>query len=330
MTTPARFDVLTVGHAIVDVIAPAENAFIVQENMAKGTMQLIDTARAEDLYARMNPAMEISGGCAANTAVGIASLGGTAAFIGRVADDELGRIFRHDLAAAGVHAELVGGPTSLATARSLILVTPDAERTMNTYLGAASQLGEAQIDPALYTLGHVIYLEGFLFSTPSNQQAFLTAARTAKAAGRKVALSLSDCFCVEGYRAEFKSLIAEYVDILFANEPEITALYETEDFAAAADEAGRTVAIACLTKGAAGSVIVADGRTIRVPADSVDRVVDTTGAGDLYAAGFLYGYTQGMDLEMCGHIAALAAGEIIGHVGPRPEVKLSELLETIG
>jgi sugar/nucleoside kinase (ribokinase family) len=326
MTKPTRFDVLAMGHAIVDVIAHAKDSFITAQGMAKGSMQLIDTERAQDLYAAMEPTIQVSGGSAANTAVGVASLGGKAAFIGCVGDDELGIVFSHDLTASGVHSILAIAPEA-ATARCLILVTPDAERTMNTFLGAAALLGERPLHEGLIKDAAILYLEGYLFSSPANKMAYRKAASLAKAAGRKVALSLSDRFCVEGHRAEFKALIAEYVDILFANEPEITALYETHDFEMAAAEAGKHVAIACLTKGAAGSVIVADGQTIRIPAASVPRVVDTTGAGDLYAAGFLYGHTQGMMLEQSGRIAAIAAGEIIGHVGPRPETKLSTLID---
>ena len=328
MTASARYDVLALGHAIVDVIAHAEDAFLVEQGMTKGGMQLIDTARARDLYDRMEPAIEVSGGSAANTAVGIASLGGRAAFVGCVADDDLGRVFSHDLTASGVQANLATAPDA-ATGRCLILVTPDAERTMNTYLGAASLLGEQPLNEALIRDASILYLEGYLFSSPSNIAALRQAAETAKQAGRQVALSLSDRFCVEGQRAALKDLIRQCVDILFANEPEITALYQTASFDDAVLQAGQHVAIACLTKGAGGSVIVANGTLIRVPAASVERVVDTTGAGDLYAAGFLYGYTQGMTLQQSGEVAALAAGEIIGHVGPRPEVKLSELLATL-
>ena len=323
--TDAVFDVLAVGHAIVDVIAHAGEAFIVEEGLAKGTMQLIDTGRANDLYGKMNPAIQTSGGCGANTAVGVASLGGKAAFIGCVADDNLGRVFRHDLTAAGVTAMLQTGGGLQATARCLILVTPDAERTMNTYLGAAAELGETAGDAAQYGIARVIYLEGFLFSTPSNKQLFLDAASAAKAAGRMVALSLSDRFCVEGHRDGFLAFIRDYVDILFANEPEITALYQTEEFAEAARRVSADVEIACLTRGAAGSVIVTGGLQIEVAAEKVAQVVDTTGAGDLYAAGFLYGHTNGMTPEQCARIGSIAAAEVIGHVGPRPQVSLAEL-----
>jgi sugar/nucleoside kinase (ribokinase family) len=328
--TPAKYDVLGIGNAIVDVIATAGDAFIAAEGLTKGTMQLIDAARALDLYGKMGPGVETSGGSAANTMAGIASLGGRAAFVGAVAEDELGRIFRHDLTAAGVHAALVSIGAEPPTARCLILVTPDAERTMNTYLGAAALLGEAKLDPAILTEASVLYFEGYLFSSPENKAAFYHAAKVAKAAGRTVALSLSDRFCVEFHRTEFKTLIRDYVDILFANEPEITALYETGRFDEAARAVASDVEIACLTWGAAGSLIVSGGQAISVSAAPVARVVDTTGAGDLYAAGFLYGYTRGCSLAESGRIAALAAGEIIGHIGPRPEVKLSELLAAAG
>ena len=294
MTAPARFDVLAVGHAIVDVIAHADDGFLSREGMAKGGMQLIDTARARDLYARMEPAIEVSGGSAANTAVGVASLGGRAAFAGCVADDELGRVFSHDLTASGVHSELSTVP-DVATGRCLILVTPDAERTMNTYLGAASLLGGRPLNEALIADASILYLEGYLFSSPVNIDAYQRAAEIAKRAERMVALSMSDRFCVEAYRGELKDLIAWSVDILFANEPEITALYETDDFGMAVDKARQDVGTACLTQGAAGSTIVAGDRTIRIPATSVERVVDTTGAGDLYAAGFLHGPYPGVE-----------------------------------
>ncbi len=320
-----EYDVLGIGNAIVDVLALAEEAFIAAEVLTKGTMQLIDTARAEQLYARMNPGVEVSGGSAANTMVGVASLGGKAAFVGKVADDPLGDIFRHDMNASGVHFATAPALGELPTGRCLILVTPDAERTMNTYLGAAGLLTQSDIDPVLVRAAKVTYLEGYRFDLPETKAAFFRAANLAREAGRKVGLSLSDRFCVEGHRAEFLDLIETHVDILFANEPEINALYET-DFGHARETVREKVTVACLTRGAAGSVIISGADTIEVAAGRADRVVDTTGAGDLYAAGFLYGFTRDLPLAECGRIAAIAAAEIVSHVGPRPEVVLADLI----
>ena len=289
-------------------------------------MTLIDAERAEALYAMMGPAIEASGGSAGNTMAGIASLGGTGAYIGKVRDDFLGQVYRHDITAIGVRFDTPAATSGPATARCLILVTPDGQRTMNTYLGACVELGPDDIDPDMIAAAQITYLEGYLFDPPQAQEAFRKAAAIAHAAGRKVALSLSDPFCVGRHRAAFRELVDGHVDILFANEVEICSLYETADFDAAAASVRGHVAIAALTRSAAGSVILADGAEHRIAAAPVARVIDTTGAGDLYASGFLYGLTRGLSLPICGEIGSLCAAEIISHVGARPEVELSHLV----
>jgi sugar/nucleoside kinase (ribokinase family) len=328
--TPASIDVVGIGNAIVDVIANAEEEFLAREGLVKGTMTLIDAARAEALYRMMGPAIEASGGSAGNTMAGLASLGGSGAYIGKVRDDFLGEVFRHDITAIGVQFETPAATSGPPTARCLILVTPDGQRTMNTYLGACVELGSADIDPDVISAAQITYLEGFLFDPPQAQQAFRTAAAIAHGAGRQVALSLSDPFCVGRHRAAFRDLVAGHVDILFANEAEICSLYETDDFAAAAAAVRGHVAIAALTRSAAGSVIHADGAEHRVAAAPVERVIDTTGAGDLYASGFLYGLTRDLSLPICGQIGSLCAAEIISHFGARPEVKLAQLIAQAG
>jgi sugar/nucleoside kinase (ribokinase family) len=326
----ADLDVVGIGNAIVDVIAQTDDGFLARERLTKGAMQLIDAARAEALYAAMGPALEMSGGSAGNTMAGIASLGGKGAYIGKVRNDELGRVFAHDMRAIGVRfdtAPLTEGPP---TARSLILVTADAQRTMNTFLGACTELGPEDVAPELVAAAQVTYLEGYLFDPPRAKAAFQKAAALAHAAGRKVSLTLSDAFCVSRYRAEFRALIEGHVDILFANEAEITSLYETSHF----DEALRAVRghceIAALTRSEHGSVVVTGDATHRIPAARIDTLVDTTGAGDLYAAGFLYGLTHGRDLATAGRLGSLAAAEVIGHYGARPETSLKELARRAG
>jgi len=278
----------------------------------------------------MGPAIEASGGSAGNTMAGLASLGGKGAYIGKVRDDFLGEVFRHDITAIGVRFETPAATSGPGTARCLILVTPDGQRTMNTYLGACVDLRPDDIDPEIVAVAAITYLEGYLFDPPQAQNAFRKAAAIAHAAGRQVALSLSDPFCVERHRAALRDLVDGHVDILFANEAEICSLYETDDFAVAAASVRGRVAIAILTRSAAGSVILASGAEHHIPAAAVARVVDTTGAGDLYASGFLYGLTHDMPLPICGTIGSLCAAEIIGHVGARPEVKLSELATEAG
>jgi sugar/nucleoside kinase (ribokinase family) len=328
--TQASIDVVGIGNAIVDVIAHAGDELLAEQGLVKGTMTLIDAARAEALYQMMGPAIEASGGSAGNTMAGIASLGGNGAYIGKVRDDFLGQVFRHDITAIGVRFETQAAASGPGTARCLILVTPDGQRTMNTYLGACVDLGPADIDPEIIAAARITYLEGYLFDPPHAQEAFRKAAAIAHAAGRKVALSLSDPFCVGRHRAAFRDLVDGHVDILFANEAEICSLYETADFAAAAGAVRGRVAIAALTRSAAGSVILAAGAEHPIAAAPVARVVDTTGAGDLYASGFLYGLTRDLPLPACGEIGSLCAAEIISHVGARPEVKLSQLVAGAG
>ncbi len=326
----APIDVLGIGNAIVDVIAHADEAFLEKESLVKGTMALIDAERAEALYRIMGPAIEASGGSTANTMAGIASLGGSGAFIGKVRDDLLGQVFRHDLTAQGVRFDTPAATEGPATARCLILVTPDGQRTLNTYLGACVALGPDDIDPDIVGMAQVTYLEGYLFDPPLAQQAFSKAAAIAHGARKKVALSLSDPFCVDRHRSAFRELVAGHVDILFANEAEICSLYETDDFAAAAAAVRGHVAIAALTRSADGSVVLANGEEHRIKAAPVARVVDSTGAGDLYAAGFLHGLTRGLPLPICGTIGSLCAAEIIAHVGARPERNLRELVAAAG
>lgn len=323
-------DVVGIGNAIVDVLAQADESFITAEKLAKGTMALIDEDRARTLYERMGSGLEASGGSAANTIAGIASLGGKAAYIGKVADDLLGKVFAHDLRATGVRYEtapLQGGP---ATARCLILVTPDAQRTMNTFLGASVEFQAGDIDRNLVEAAQVTYLEGYLFDRPLAKAAFRQAGEIAHKAGRKVSLTLSDPFCVDRHRADFRDLIRGHVDILFANEAEICSLYETKDFAKAADAVRGEAEIAVLTRSEKGATVITAKDQVTVPAAPVARVVDTTGAGDLFASGFLYGYTRGKDLAHCARLGALCAAEIISHFGARPEVKLKDLAAKAG
>jgi len=323
--TKPRFDILGIGNAIVDVVAAVEERFLSKHDMRKGSMALIDDATAEALYGVMPPAQESSGGSAANTCAVAAALGAKVAYLGKVADDTLGTVFAHDISAAGVHfpsTRLTGGAP---TARCLILVTPDGERTMNTFLGACVTLGEADVDAALVAEAAVTYLEGYLFDPPAAQAAFRFAAQTAHRAGRRVALSLSDPFCVDRHRAAFRDLVRGHVDILFANEAELCSLYEQDDFTVAAEAARRDVALAALTRSEAGSLVVQGGETVRIEAEATS-VVDTTGAGDAYAAGFLAGLTAGRGLAACGRMGSIAAAEIIGHFGARPQTDLKRLV----
>jgi sugar/nucleoside kinase (ribokinase family) len=326
----AVIDVVGIGNAIVDVIAHADEHFLVDEDLAKGAMTLIDAERAESLYRRMGPAIESSGGSAGNTMAGITSLGGTGGYIGKVRDDLLGEVYRHDMTAIGVRFDTPAATSGPGTARCLVLVTPDGQRTMATYLGACVELGPADIDPALIAAAQVTYLEGYLFDPPEAKRAFRYAAEVAHQVGRRVALSLSDPFCVARHREAFRELVAGEVDILFANEAEICSLYEIDDFATAVAALRGHVAIAALTRSAQGSVIIAGDETYTIPAVPVARVVDTTGAGDLYAAGFLHGLTRGLPLPKCGAIGSLCAAEIISHVGARPEASLVQLVARAG
>lgn len=320
-----RHDVIAIGNAIVDVIGRCDDAFLARHGLGKGGMRLVDAEGMKALYDTMGPGVEISGGSAANTMVGVASFGGRAAFIGKVADDELGRIFRHDIRAAGVTYDTPPAEVGPPTARCLILVTPDGERTMSTFLGVSPELDHGEVAPDLIAGARITYLEGYLFDRPEAKAAFRQAAGIAAAAGRQVALTLSDAFCVDRHRDEFLALIRSGVDILFANESEITSLYQTKTFDEAARQAAKDTKLAILTRSAKGSVILAGGTEVRVPAAPVAKVVDTTGAGDLYAAGFLYGLAGGRDLEVCGQLGSLAAAEVISHVGARPELPLQRL-----
>lgn len=319
------YDILGIGNAIVDVVAATDDQFLSRHDMHKGAMQLIDADQADRLYAAMPPGIESSGGSAANTCAVAANLGARVAYIGKVADDQLGQVFRHDITAAGVdfHTSPLSG--GAPTARCLILVTPDGQRTMNTFLGACVALDAADVHPSLVSRAKVTYLEGYLFDPPAAQAAFYKAADAAHAADRQVALSLSDPFCVNRHRDAFRKLVASHVDILFANEAEITALYETNTFEEAAQLARAEVDLAALTRSEAGSLIIHGNDTIHVAAHPT-KVVDTTGAGDAYAAGFLAGYTRGKPLAECGRIASIAAAEIISHYGARPETDLKKLI----
>jgi fructokinase len=326
MSAPT-LDILGIGNAIVDVLAPAEDHFLAAQNLAKGGMRLIGTEEADRLYGLMAPGVESSGGSAANTCAVAAGLGARVGFLGKVASDALGQVFAHDIRAAGVHFPTVPLDPALApTARCLILVSPDAQRTMNTFLGACVHFSAADVDPAEVARAQVLYLEGYLFDPPAAQAAFVEAARAAHAAGRLVALSLSDSFCVHRHRQAFRALVRDQVDILFANEVEILALYETEDHAEAAELVRAEVRLAALTRSEHGSLIIAGETTTRVAAVPT-RVVDTTGAGDAYAAGFLAAYTQGRDLAECGRWGAVAAAEVISHFGARPQADLHKLVQ---
>ena len=328
MTTP-RYDVAGIGNAIVDVLAYAEDAKLAELGVAKGVMTLIDANAAESVYAGMEGGVTRSGGSAANTMAGIAALGGRAAFVGKVKDDPLGRIFRRDLRAQGVDFDTPAASSGAATARCLIMVTPDAQRTMQTYLGACVELGPQDIDPKLIQDSGVTYLEGYLWDPPRAREGLRRAIGYAREAGRKVALTLSDPFCVDRHRDEFLGLLDGQVDILFANEQEIASLFQC-NFDQAVGFAGEKVQLAALTRSARGSVAV-QGKTIaEVPADPVDQLVDTTGAGDLYAAGFLVGNARGLPLADCARLGSICASEIISHIGARPEADLKQLANKAG
>jgi sugar/nucleoside kinase (ribokinase family) len=329
MTT---LDVLGIGNAIVDTLSRAEDDVLVAAGLVKGSMALVDEARADKLYELMGPTTVISGGSAANTMAGLASFGAKAGFVGKVKSDAAGQEFTHDIRKAGVAFDTLPATDGAATARCLIFVTPDGQRTMNTFLGACQALAPGDIDEAAVASAKVLYMEGYLWDPPGAKQAFLRAAKTSRANGRKVALSLSDSFCVDRYRAEFLSLIRDrVVDILFANESELHALYETADFdaalAALRAEKGLTGVV---TRSEQGCVVSADGRVISAPACPVDEVVDTTGAGDLFAAGFLTGHTRGLPHDRSAALGALAAAEIISHVGARPQKNLLQLARDNG
>jgi sugar/nucleoside kinase (ribokinase family) len=324
-------DVVGIGNAIVDVIARADEAFLADQNLAKGSMHLIDEGRAVALYDLMGAATESSGGSAGNTIAGLASLGSKAGFVGKVANDQLGQVFAHDIRAQGVAFDTAPLNSGAQTARCLILVTPDGERTMNTFLGAAQALAPSDIDQDLIASAQITYLEGYLWDPDDAKQAFVAAAQAAHAAGREVALTLSDAFCVERFRGEFLELMrTATVDLVFANEHEVRALYETSDVDGAIDALGQDVPMAAVTRSADGSTVIQDGTRIDVPAFAVEKIVDLTGAGDQYAAGFLHGRTRGATPEQCARLGALAASEVIGHVGGRPATNLSRLAQQHG
>ncbi len=318
------YDVVGLGNALVDVITHEDDGFLAAHQLVKGSMALIDEERAAELYAAMGVGTEMSGGSAANTVAGVASFGGKAAFVGRVRDDELGRVFAHDLQANGVTFAGIPASAGPATGRCLIVVTPDAERTMSTCLGAGAALGPDSIDPAVIASAKVVYLEGYLFDGAEAREAYRKASRIAHEAGGQVALTLSDSFCVQRHRDEWKTLVDEQVDVLFGNADEVQVLTGAP-FDDAVGQLRSRVGVAVVTRGAAGSVVVTPNEVIEVPAVAVDPVVDTTGAGDLYAAGFLYGYTNGLPLAECGRLGAVAAAEVISHTGARALVSLATL-----
>ena len=322
----SKYDVLGIGNAIVDVIAFTEDDFLLSHELVKGSMLLIDEAQAEKLYHSMGPATIISGGSAANTIAGVASLGGSGSFIGKVREDGLGQAFTHDIRAMGVHFETNPASTGPATARSFILVTPDGERTMNTFLGACQALGPQDIDQKTVEAASVTYLEGYLWDPEEAKAAFRKAAQIAHAAHRKVALTLSDSFCVDRYRDEFRNLISDgTIDILLANEHELKSLYTTSDFDSAVKALRDEGPTAVVTRSSAGSVVIDQNQIITVGAHPIEKLVDTTGAGDLFAAGFLLGHVRGLSHEDAARLGSIAASEIIQHIGARPEIRLRDL-----
>ena len=329
--TNARYDVLGIGNAIVDVIARADDDFLVRQNMHKGSMTLIDEERAQHIYEAMGPAIEASGGSAANTIHGVASFGARASFVGKVKDDQLGQAFAHDIRAAGVAFETPPAFDGPSTARCYVLVTPDGQRTMNTYLGAAQDLHPKDLDSEAIAGAAITYLEGYLWDPKNAKDAFLKAATIAHDARRTVALTLSDAFCVDRYRSEFLELVrTKTVDLLFANESELHALYQTADFDTAVAALRKDAKLAVVTRSDKGCVVVTADKTTPVPAAPIERLVDTTGAGDLFASGFLFGVARGHDHVTSARLGALAAAEIIQHIGARPERSLKQLAQENG
>jgi sugar/nucleoside kinase (ribokinase family) len=326
----ASYDVAAIGNAIVDVIAPADDAFLADNALTKGAMILIDEPQAQALYGRMAAGMETSGGSAGNTVAGVASLGGRAAYIGKVAKDQLGEVFIHDTRSLGVHFQTPQLNSGAATGRSLINVTPDGERTMCTFLGASNQLTAADVDPALIEGAAIVYLEGYLFDPPEARRAFAKAAGLARASGRTLAITLSDSFVVERHRRALLEFIETEIDLVFANEAELTSLFETDDFDAATVAIRQIVKMAAVTRSEKGSAVITPDDAIAVAAFPVDKLVDTTGAGDQYAAGFMLGLARGRPLEVCAKLGGLAAAEVISHYGPRPQVSLAELAAAHG
>lgn len=322
----SKLDIVAIGNAIVDVIAQADDALIANEGIAKGSMRLIDTPTAEGLYSRMAPGIEASGGSAANTVAGMAALGRTCGFIGQVADDVLGEVFTHDIRALGVRFDTHVQPGE-PTARCLILVTPDGQRTMNTFLGASQNLSENALDEEMIRSAAILYLEGYLWDPEQPRAAMRRAIDLARAGGGKVAFTLSDAFCIERHRGDFRALIDDgLIDILFANETEIRTLNETEDFDAAVAATAARVPLLVVTRGEHGAIAVAGGERTTVPAEPIDKVIDTTGAGDLFAAGFLAGHSGGRPIAECLTMGAIAAAEVISHYGARPQANLRALI----
>lgn len=329
----AQFDLTTIGNALVDVLATTTEEYIAAQaashNMHKGSMNLIDQPRAVALYADMKDSTEMSGGSAGNTIAGFASFGGKGAYIGKVAMDNLGKVFADDMKKQGVHFSTTPLAVGAATGRCMILVTPDGQRTMNTFLGAAVEFHKGDVDADIVANSKVTYLEGYLFDKEPAKEAYRYAAGIAEKAGKRVSLTLSDAFCVDRHREDFRDLVKNHTDILFANEAEITSLYNVADFDGAVAAVRGQCEIAVLTRSEKGSVIVTADRTVEVKAEPIAKLVDTTGAGDQYAAGFLYGFTQGMDLAACGRLGSLAAAEVISHMGPRPAMSYADFLKKI-
>jgi adenosine kinase len=329
--TTAKYDVLGIGNAIFDVLVQTDESFLRSHGMTKGGMALIDEARALSIYQDMGPATEMSGGSAANTIVGVANLGARAAYIGKVRDDQIGRLYTHDIRAAQVAFETRPAADGPATGCSYILVTPDGERTMNTYLGAAQELTPDDIDAAQVAASAIVYLEGYLWDPKSAKEAFVKASAIAHGAGRQVALTLSDSFCVDRYREEFLDLMrGGTVDLIFANEAELHSLYQTSDFDTALTQLRSDTKLGVVTRSEKGCMVASKDGVTAVPAFPIDRMVDTTGAGDLFAAGFLFGLVRGAGFEAAGRLGALAAAEVIQHIGARPQVSLKELAQQNG
>src|ERR1700753_2993733 len=329
--TQAKYDVLGIGNAIFDVLVQTDEGFLAAHGMTKGGMALIDEARAASIYRDMGPATQMSGGSAANTIVGLANLGARAAYVGKVKDDEIGRFYVHDIRASKVAFDTKPASSGPATGCSYILVTPDGERTMNTYLGAAQDLTPADIEPAQIEAATFVYLEGYLWDPKSAKEAFVKAADIAHGAGRQVALTLSDAFCVDRYRDEFLELMRKgTVDLIFANEAELRSLYQTSDFDTALKQLQKDTKLGVVTRSEKGCVVASKDGVISVPASPIEKVVDTTGAGDLFAAGFLFGLVRNAGFENAGKLGALAAAEVIQHIGARPQVSLKELAKKNG
>lgn len=325
--TDAVLNVVAIGNAIVDIIAQADEALLVQEGLVKGSMQLVDGARATELYQHLGSGIESSGGSAANTLAGLAALDCKCGFIGQVADDQFGEVFAHDLRSVGITFNTPAMKGHEPTGRCLILVTPDGQRTMNTSLGVANYLLESAVDKALIESGSILYLEGYLWDLPESRTAMRAALDVARAAGRKVAFTLSDAFCIERHRADWQALIkGGLIDILFSNETEILALQQGADFEAAVAATAKQVPLLVVTRGEHGAIAVQGEMRASVPAEPIAKVVDTTGAGDLFAAGFLAGHIKGRDLNACLTMGAIAAAEVISHYGPRPEADLQALM----